>query len=92
MKSETQKLKDALKKLHQKHDSDEIFTALVSIAEESDASDAKYLQDEVISYLNYKGMNVIKLSGLTQRIDFEEKMAALLPFDNDKQESLFTAY
>lgn len=87
MKTETAKLKDILKKLRKQHGSDEIFKTLVSICNESSDD---YLTDEVIMWMNLeKGLNVVKLDGLTQQMDFEEKMRNLFPFDNDRQTNLF---
>ena len=87
MKNETQKLKDALKKLRKQHGSDEIFKTLTSICNESSDD---YLTDEVILWMTIeKGMNVVKLDRLDQQIQFSETMQTIFPYDNDKQQNLF---
>ena len=89
--TEAEKLLKQLKELLKKHDADEVFTALVSAS--SKTTDEDYLKDEVISYLNiWQGLNVVKLNGLNQQIEFEEKMQNLFPFDNDRQTNLFLTY
>lgn len=83
MKTETQKLKDALKKLKAKHSTDEIFRALVSIEDD-------WLLDEVKLYLTIdKGLNVLKMDGLDKQMKFEEAIETIYPFDNDRQQNLF---
>lgn len=83
MKTETQKLKDALKKLKAKNDTGEIFRALVSIEDD-------WLLDEVKLYLTIdKGLNVLKMDGLDKQMKFEEAIETIYPFDNDRQQNLF---
>lgn len=89
--SEELSLLDTIKKLLEKYDADEVFSTLVAASK--DTTDETYLTDEVISYLNiWRGMNVVKVEGLSQQMEFEEKMKSLFPYQNQQKENLFTIY
>lgn len=89
-RGEKSQLKTKLKNLLQKFDADEVLDALVTCSRGT--TDEEYLKAEAISYLTiYHGMNVVKLEGLNQQMQFEESMRKIVPYDNDVQVQLFTA-
>jgi len=89
-RGEKSELKTQLSEMLEKFDADEVLKALVDCSRGT--TDEEYLKDEAISYLNiYHGMNVVKLQGLTQQMQFEEAINQIIPYGNDKQAQLFTA-
>lgn len=90
-KTKTEKLKAEIQKLLKSHDANELFDCLVSAAHGT--TDEDYLKDQVISYLNvWHGLNVVKLNGLTEQMEFEKAIQQIIPFQNQQNEQLFLTY
>jgi len=87
-KTQTEKLKSEIQKLLKSHDANELFDCLVSATTRT--TDEEYLKEHVISYLNiWHGLNVVKLNGLQQQMEFEKAIEQIIPYYNQQNEQLF---